>query len=617
MPPFSPAPICPSCIFVAISRNVSHIVSRPCAAQRFLSTRATTTPSRMVLSHDVARSSNRDARDHSGKKRQWKSAGPFGGMNQTVAPIREPMPRRTPRARDGRDGRDRRDRDSSHKKDEPRTKAMKMRGSLATIPYGHRSRTKSRMTEIESFDNFDLLPSLKDALSRDVLKGMVGVRPTPIQRIAIPALLDIKTGRRSPRTEDSKGRKEFLLAAETGSGKTLAYLLPIVNAMKKAEEADPAIAAYREYFSNQMAAMKEPGYTGPREFDPHPTTGRPKVVVLVPTAELVSQVGIVAKALSHEVKFKACLFSANISAKVINASMYSPTGIDLIIATPHLLASMADSDPNILSRVSHLVIDEADSLFDRGFSPITTSILDRALPSMKQLVLCSATIPKRLDNYMRAQFPDIIRLTTPNLHAIPRRVILGVIDVSKHPYRNNKNLACLDAIYSISKEPGRPGNPDEVDVKRIMVFVNEREQTQEVADYLSTNGVKAIALHRDTPEKRQSEMLNSFTTSEPMTAGLEDQPDSSPTSPPRRRKILPNVQVIVATDLASRGIDTLGVRHVILYDVPHTTIDFIHRLGRAGRMGRRGRGIVLAGSQDHRDIIAEVRDSMFRGQALL
>ncbi|KAI1762508.1 P-loop containing nucleoside triphosphate hydrolase protein [Hypoxylon sp. FL1150] len=615
MRPFRSPPICPSCLFTAHIRNLPDFISRPCTTQRFLSTRATASPSRMVLSHDVARSSNRDARDHSGKKRQWKTAGPFGGMNQTVAPIRDPTHSRAPRGRENRDDRGRRD--SSHRKDEPRTKAMKMRGSLATIPYGHRSRTKSRMTEIESFDNFELLPSIKDALSRDVLKDMVGLKPTPIQRIAVPALLDQKTSRRSSRAEDSKGRKEFLLAAETGSGKTLAYLLPVVNALKKAEAADPAIAAYREYFAKQTEAMKEPGYTGPREFDPHPTTARPKVIVLVPTAELVSQVGRVAKALSHEVKFKACLFSANVSAKVINATMYSPTGVDLIIATPHLLSSMADSDPNILSRVSHLVIDEADSLFDRSFSPITTSILDRALPSMKQLVLCSATIPKRLDNYMRSQFPDMVRLTTPNLHAIPRRVILGVIDVSKHPYRNNKNLACLDAIYSISKEPSRQVNPGDVDVKRIMVFVNEREQTQEVADYLATNGVKAIALHRDTPEKRQSEMLNSFTASEPMTASLENQPDSSPASPPRRRRILPNAQVIVATDLASRGIDTLGVRHVILYDVPHTTIDFIHRLGRAGRMGRRGRGIVLAGSQDHRDIIAEVRESMFRGQALL
>lgn len=169
-------------------------------------------------------------------------------------------------------------------------------------------------------------------------------------------------------------------------------------------------------------------------------------------------------------------------------------------------------------------------------------------------------------------------------------------------------------------------------MKRIMVFVNEREKTQEVADYLRTKGVDAVALHRDTSEKRQAEVLKTFTTRETMVTKekpLEEEEDfdevaareaaGRATAPlvAGGRRSLPNTKVIVATDLASRGIDTLAVRHVILYDVPHTTIDFIHRLGRAGRMGRRGRGIVLVGKADRRDIVAEVRESMFMGQALI
>jgi ATP-dependent RNA helicase MRH4, mitochondrial len=80
---------------------------------------------------------------------------------------------------------------------------------------------------------------------------------------------------------------------------------------------------------------------------------------------------------------------------------------------------------------------------------------------------------------------------------------------------------------------------------------------------------------------------------------------------------LANTKVLVTTDLGSRGIDTLSVRHVILYDVPHTTIDFVHRLGRVGRMGRRGRAVVLVGNKDRKDIVREVRDAMFKGQALI
>ncbi|KAK2070173.1 hypothetical protein P8C59_004691 [Phyllachora maydis] len=283
----------------------------------------------------------------------------------------------------------------------------------------------------------------------------------------------------------------------------------------------------------------------------------------------------------------------------------------MLVATPHLLASIAESEPNVLARVSHLVIDEADSLLDRSFAPETTKILNRALPSVKQLVLCSATIPKRLDTFLAAHYPDIWRITTPNLHAIPRRVQLGVIDVMKEPYRGNKNLACADAIWSIGKASALHEGDElgEVDVKRIMVFVNERETTQEVADYLKTKGIEAVALHRDTAELRQSEMLASFTSSKPLKLKVEASQVS--------KRHLPNTKVIVATDLASRGIDTLAVRHVVLYDVPHTTIDFIHRLGRSGRMGRRGRGIVLVGKGDRRDIVAEVKESMFMGQALV
>ncbi|KAI0118905.1 ATP-dependent RNA helicase mrh-4, mitochondrial [Nemania sp. FL0031] len=604
----SPRPICPSCLFLAATRALSQSPRQPWHAQRLFSGRTKTSPSRMVLSDRVARPPRRDVDGRDSNRPRRRSEGPFGGMNQTFARIREDAPRQFSR-NGGRSDRD--------KKDGRRTKAMKMQSSLTPIPYGHRTRTKASMAELESFDQLNLLPSVKSALSEDVLKGMVDIKPTPIQRLAIPALLGQEIGRRRSRIEISRsGRKEFLLAAETGSGKTLAYLLPAVNALKEAEAADTEITAYREAFEKQTAAMKEPGYEGPREFEPHPTTARPRVVVLVPTAELVDQVGAVAKSLSHAVKFKASMLSANVSAKVISSSMYSPRGIDLVVATPHLLSSMADSDPNILSRVSHLIIDEADSLFDRSFSPVTTSILDRALPSVQQLILCSATIPKRLDSYLAKEFPSMTRLTTPNLHAIPRRVQLGVIDITKDPYRNNKDLACADAIWSIGKDAARHEDSlaGEVDIKRIMVFVNEREKTQEVADYLVSKGIDAVALHRDTGEQRQSEMLNSFTSSEPMRTKV---PDSSEPTIGRSRRSLPNTKVIVATDLASRGIDTLAVRHVILYDVPHTTIDFIHRLGRAGRMGRRGRGIVLVGKDDRRDIVAEVRESMFMGQALI
>lgn len=536
-------------------------------------------------------------------------------MNRTVANI-DPM-RRIAQSR-ARSQDDRDDGKRGHADTRPRFKALRMQRALTSMGYNYRMNVKSRMQEVASFNDFDLLPTIKEAVLQDLFKDKVDVKPTPVQRLGIPALLGQEMGksRRRRTKEQPEGRQEFLLAAETGSGKTLAYLLPSIHDLKQAEVQDPDIQHYRERVEEEKARRADPKFKGKSVLEPHPYTSRPRVIVLVPTAELVDQVGAVAKKISYNIKFKTEKMSANFDPKVIERRMYEPTGVDVVVATPHLLASMAETDPNILSRVSHLIIDEADSLFDRSFTPVTTSILERALPSLQKLVLCSATIPRRLDTYLATRFPKMHRVTTPNLHAIPRRVQLGVIDASKDPYRNNKNLACADAIWAIGRDASmHEGDvPGEVDVKRIMVFVNEREKTKEVAEFLVSKGIDAVALHRDTPEQREGQMLATFTSAEPIKKQLDVLEKSSPA---KGKKVLQNTKVIVATDLASRGIDTLGVRHVVLYDVPHTTIDFIHRLGRAGRMGRRGRGIVIMGKDDRRDVVAEVKESMFMGQALV
>lgn len=180
-------------------------------------------------------------------------------------------------------------------------------------------------------------------------------------------------------------------------------------------------------------------------------------------------------------------------------------------------------------------------------------------------------------------------------------------------------LACADTIWQIGKSAGEydPAEGKEaVPTKRVLVFVNEREDTETVAQYLQKKGIDALAFHRDTDPSRQAKTLASFTGSDTSTAIKAS--TTEPAKPESASKrTLPNTKVIVTTDLGSRGIDTVSVRHVILYDVPHTTIDFIHRLGRTGRMGRRGRGIVLLGPGDRSDVVKEVREAMFRGEALI
>ena len=593
----------------------------------------------MALSPKVARPVEKTL--PSGKPARKSRNSPFGGMNMRSAHIyRESDNRSQAELKRSTRGREKPKREARGNADT--YKALKMQRALSPVSYKQRSSVKERISEIDTFDRFSLLPVIKDSIATQALVGLEEITPTPIQRIAIPAFLGQDSGSSRRRFTETKREKmeQLLIAAETGSGKTLAYLLPVLDAIKRAEAIDIEIEAQEKALadknrSSDPYAMEPPPLTN----QPHHTTGRPRAIILLPTSELVTQVGGLTKALSHAIKFRSSMISSIYTGRVIRNRLFTPSGIDVLISTPHLLSSIAESDPNILSRVTHLVIDEADSLLDRSFAPMTSAIVDKATPSLKQLILCSATIPRSLDTYLRSKYPDMRRLVTPNLHAIPRRVQLGVVDVEKDPYRGNKNLACADTIWSIGKasaehtvsDSGQTEN-DHFDMKRILVFVNQREKTQEVSEYLQSKGIDAVALSRDTPEQRQSEILSMFTSATAVVTSPSSPKPSQDPSPPglnyvvnrsvsnvaiQPRRSLPNTKVLVTTDLGSRGIDTVAVRHVILYDVPHSTIDFIHRLGRTGRMGRRGRGIVLVGRGDRKDVVREVREGMFRGQALI
>lgn len=523
--------------------------------------------------------------------------------------------------------------------------ALKMQRALANISYEKRGRIKSEIVHLDSFDDFDLLPSIKASIATQALPSMNDRSPTPIQRIAIPALLGSENGSvKRRKLQQKKEMQEFLLAAETGSGKTLAYVLPVIDALKRAEmleqsSEDNSTSQSTMTSNNDSLFSIEP----PTPNAPNRDTARPRALILLPTAELVNQVGSLIKSLSHTIKFRAALLSSSITGKVIRSRLFTTAGVDIVVTTPHLLHSIAETDPNVLSRVTHLVVDEADSLFDRGFAPTTSGIIDRATPSLKQLILCSATIPRNLDKYLSQRFPRMQRLVTPNLHAIPRRVRLSVVDVEKVPYQGNRKLACAQVVWDVGSEGADPTEEDTGAEKRkarkIVVFVNEREEVDEVTEYLRSKGIDATGLSRDSEERKRTELLEAFTSRSPtdgpnklstlpspppdLAISPADIPELQTRKPqPSKAPVAPhhlsNTSVLVTTDLASRGLDTQAVRHVILYSVPHTTVDFIHRLGRVGRQGQRGgQAVVLVGKGDRRDIVKEVRGGMFRGGALI
>ncbi|KAI5300220.1 hypothetical protein KEM56_002630 [Ascosphaera pollenicola] len=625
---------------------VAAAAAAPLSSLRYGSSKARRRlPSRMTLSEDVARPVRYG--DAKAAPRRLQNS-PFGGMNQTIPPTETRRQNRNQKSAAETKRSTPKTVRTPENKDPSIFKALKMQAMLTPIHYEKRNQVKSSIENITSFDAFPLLPIIKDAIKDNLFADFTEITPTPIQRLAIPALLD-ESPPKVPMKAVSDDPdfmpynfKQFLLAAETGSGKSLAYILPIINAVKKEE----VIEKQEEEIRAKQKAEEEEIRRQNRAFEldtPAPEVNedvaRPKAIILVPTAELVIQVGRVLKQLSHTVKYRTVLLSSSYTPRRIANDLFQPKGVDVIVTTPHLLGSIAKTHPLILSKVSHIVVDEADSLFDRSFAPMTNEIIDKAAPSLKRLILSSATIPKALDSLIIKRFPQTKRLVTPNLHAVPRRIQLGVVDVQKEPYSGNKKMACADVIWTI----GKAGVSSDVDPvrsamglsvpKHLMVFVNERNTVDEIVTYLNEKGIEAVGLTRDTPEQRQNEILDEFTTGKApatdkdvrLAQRLKKQAKSSslPFAAPadaqnsQNPKRLSDVKVLVTTDLGSRGIDTVAVRTVILYDVPFTTVDFIHRLGRAGRMNRRGRGIVLVGKKDRKDVVREVRDAMFRGQALV
>lgn len=479
-----------------------------------------------------------------------------------------------------------RDKVGSETSDGERTfKHLRMQQALSTVGKTKRAELYDEIKKDVKFENFSLRPEIVEAVKKDALKGLEYQDPTPVQKIVIPTLL--KNGRQI-RDCKVKGLQSFLIAAETGSGKTLSYILPLLEEIKRDEAEEIAAEAERNRFLEESRkGTPQEGLEIPVPYKEDPRMGHPRAVILVPTVELVEQVYQTLHSLSYLTKFRSARIHRDISPHILRKKLYySP--IDIIVATPQLLHSMTGNESETLSMTKHIIVDEADSLLDRSFAPITSAIIERAT-SLQRLILCSATIPKSLDTSLRKDYPEIKRLVTPNLHVIPRRVQLSVVDVDGELYKGNRMLACADQLYTLAKEPTEPGL-----LKRVIVFVNERGTPKEVTAYLQSKDIDAVALDRDTSERDNREILETFTGEK---VEVEEGKEG------RRR-----MQVLVTTDILSRGVDTKTVKNVILYDVPHSTIDFIHRVGRVGRLGRRGRAWILVDKTTNKGWVKDLKE---------
>ncbi len=280
-----------------------------------------------------------------------------------------------------------------------------------------------------------------------------------------------------------------------------------------------------------------------------------RVLILVPTRELAVQVADAAKTLSRYLpeKIKIAAIHGGVS---INPQMISLTGgADIIVATPGRLIDIVEKNAVKLSGIETLVLDEADRMLDLGFKEEIAVIL-KMLPAKRQNLLFSATLSSNIDipgiNFLESAVK--IGMQKPVQPAEPVEQIVYTVD------QNSKGILLRFLIKDGEWE-------------QVLVFVSSKRRADNVTRKLITAGISAEALHGDKSQGARTGALTRF----------------------KQGKI----RVLVATDLASRGLDIEQLPYVVNYELPRSAGDYIHRIGRTGRAGMKGVAVTLLSEDDY------------------
>ncbi|OQS00720.1 DEAD/DEAH box RNA helicase [Thraustotheca clavata] len=319
----------------------------------------------------------------------------------------------------------------------------------------------------------------------------------------------------------------------TGSGKTLAYLLPVVERLRQAEK-----ALLAKQTNSEIPLKRE--------------VSRPKVLVLVPSRELGIQVGAVARDLAHFSKFSSTVITGGSAHKPQKMALNRP--LDILVATPGRLATFLKNGHVFVSRVEYVIIDEADTLLDRkmGFRSIMDEVLkpveaSAAAKNRKvQYLLAAATVKPPMDEVFSKSFKDLKWVSGNTVHQTPRSITEEFIRV---PGSDGKHAALRESLSLWNKG-------------KSIVFCNSTASCRSTEHMLHEHGYRSTSLHGDIPPVVRKKNFGAFTSSE--------------------------ASILVCTDLAARGLDMEAVDHVINFDFPKSSVDYLHRAGRTGRAGKRG-----------------------------
>lgn len=336
----------------------------------------------------------------------------------------------------------------------------------------------------------------------DVIKRLNYVAPTSIQAQAIPAIMS--------------GR-DVIGVAKTGSGKTIAFLLPLFRHIK-----------------DQRPLEQMEG---------------PIAVVMTPTRELAVQIHRECKPFLKVMNLRAVCAYGGSPIKDQIAELKK--GAEIIVCTPGRMIDLLTANSGRvtnLKRVTYVVLDEADRMFDMGFEPQVMKIINNVRPD-RQTVLFSATFPKQMDSLARKILQKPLEITVGGRSVVAAE-IEQIVEVRAEETKFNRLLEILGQMYNEDPEA------------RTLVFVDRQEAADNLLRELMRKGYLCMSLH-----------------------GGKDQVDRDSTIADFKSGVVP---IVIATSVAARGLDVKQLKLVINYDAPNHMEDYVHRAGRTGRAGNKG-----------------------------
>jgi len=276
--------------------------------------------------------------------------------------------------------------------------------------------------------------------------------------------------------------------------------------------------------------------------------GKPgtRVLVLSPTRELANQT----EAFCRKFAPRGITCTAIIGGAGYKRQMDSlRRGANLIIATPGRLIDFMDQGLINFSSLTHLVLDEADRMLDMGFLPSIKRII-KVIPAKRQTLFFSATMSPEIEHIAHAMLKD-----PTFIEVSPRGKASGLIEQTAYPVAQQSKMPLLLDLL------------DKENFDRVLVFTRTKRGADRLAHILEKRSHKSNRIHGDRSQSQREAALLSFKQG--------------------------HTNVLVATDVAARGIDIDSVSHVINYDIPEAPEDYVHRIGRTGRAGNKGRAITL------------------------